>query len=182
MKKSTIEDLLPELDKLTEQFEATEALKPQLEAEITEALASGDLDDTLALSLQTKRAKLELIPAKLDQVEKRIIAVKEAIKEDFTVRRQAFSRKGREMREKVAAEIRKVLDPFVPENPMHNHAVTSAIENLIIPHSYTIKQICIMESLIDSPVSFGNYVQAARNLLEPERLIETLPLRHEKGK
>ncbi|MGD0745623.1 MAG: hypothetical protein ABSA45_10750 [Verrucomicrobiota bacterium] len=164
-KPSTLESLLAAFDR-TEQLRAdTEGLKPRLENEINQALATGDvLDESLAAGLQTKRGQLELIGPKLAQISAKADELVAAIQDAFQSRYVAFTREIRLLQD---ATLKRILSLFYQLGVGAEDAESIALQG-VWGRTKMAKLLTDLDSAIRFQVSQRNIVGAARELLRRE--------------
>jgi len=167
----TLESLLSAFDK-TEQLRAdTEGLKPRLEKEINEALATGDvLDEKLAAGLQTKRGQLDLINPKLAQCSARADELVAAIQAEFQNRYVAFTR---ELRALQNATVKRVLVLFNQLGVEAVDAETIALQG-VWGRTRMARLLDGLDSAVKFQVSQQNIVGAARELVRRELELATI--------
>jgi hypothetical protein len=162
-KLQTLESLLAAFDHTEALRVDTESLKPKLEAEIGAALATGDvLDEKIATSLQTKRAQLEMIPAKLGQISIRSEKLQAAIQTEFYSRFKTFDS---ELQVLQAATKKKVLDVLAPLmiDPL---VVQELFDRMIWIRTKPAAELAGLRSGIDFQLTQQNIIGAARELLK----------------
>lgn len=169
MSKS-LESLLSDLEKADQVYAETEALKPKLEAEINSALESGDvLDEKIAASLQTKRAQLELIPAKLAQVAARQATILEQIESEFTQRLLKF--------EKGIAEAARI-DMGALRGAISNLGLQKDFIGAVVQFVYPKTKSAADLARLKDPIEFlrltGRLAPASQELLKAEKSLKEM--------
>jgi hypothetical protein len=173
---STLESLLAAFNK-TEALRAdTEALKPRLETEINGVLASGDvLDEKTALSLQTKRGQLDLIPAKLEQISTRRRELEAEIEIEFNKRYMSFRANIRLETDNVRRKVLATIQPLMFE-PM----AAATFADMICPRTKLAIEFDGLTSPIDFQITvIQNTITASRELLKREKELAQIKARPE---
>jgi len=173
-KQSTLEKMLESFSKNEALRASTEALKPRLETEINTALATGEaLDEGIAVSLQTKRAQIELCSNKLTQIASRTEELIAAIQVEFNSRFQAFDS---ELQALEAATKKKVLDVLGPLviDQLFLEELTS---RMIWGRTKLAVELAGLRDAIQFQVVQQNIILAARELLKRERDLELIKAR-----
>ena len=172
MSKSTLESLLANFDKAQQLLSDTEALKPRLEKEIADALATGDaLDEKTAQALQTKRGQLDLVPAKLAQINGRIETLTTDIQEEFSARFNAFNSDIQAVVRVAKQNMSGFLIPLLHEMQQDNGEEILAF---IFPRTKLANQLGGLENAIRFRVAQQDFIAASRDILVAEKALATL--------
>lgn len=173
-KQPLLESLLATYDQTEALRVDTKELKPRLENEINTALAGGDaLDEKVAAGLQTKRAQLEMIPAKLSQICARSDKLLDAIETEFYRRLKPFESELQVRQEMIKKKVLDVLSPL-----MIDPVVTEELFNRTIwTQTKPAVELSGLVSVIQFQVSQKNIVGAARELLKREKELELIKAR-----
>lgn len=176
MSKPSLEQLLASFDRAVQLRIETEALKPRLETEINDALASGDvLDENLAASLQIKRGQLELVPAKLNQLSAKSEELAIAIQPEFHCRLKLFTEELQTLRN---AEAKRVLELFDQLGIDRLEAEAVAAQG-VLRRTKLNTELVSLESQIRFQVSQQDIVGAARELVRREQELAEIKARPE---
>jgi hypothetical protein len=173
-KQPLLESLLATYDQNETLRSDTKELRPRLENEINAALAGGDaLDEKTAAGLQTKRAQLEMIPAKLGQICARSDKLLDAIQTEFYSRFKPFEAELQLLQDKIKKRVLDVLSPL-----MIDPVVTEELFNRTIwTRTKPAVELSGLVSVIQFQVSQQNIVGAARELLKREKELALIKAR-----
>ena len=173
-KQPLLESLLATFDQNEALRADTKELRPRLENEINAALAGGNaLDEKAAAGLQTKRAQLEMIPAKLGQICARSDKLRDAIETEFYSRFKGFDSELQLRQEMIKKKVLDVLSPL-----MIDPVVTQELFNRTIwTQTKPAVELSGLVSVIQFQVSQQNIVGAARELLKREKELALIKAR-----
>jgi hypothetical protein len=171
-----LESLLTAFDK-TEALRAdTEALKPRLEREINSALGGGEaLDEKLATSLQTKRAQLEMTPAKLGQISAKSEELLTAIQAEFNSRFKAFNSELQVLESATKKKVMEALSPLMVDALV----VEELTNRMIWTRTKLAVELSGLESAINFQLTNQNIIGAVRELLKREKELALIKARPE---
>jgi len=172
-KKPSLEILIEAHHKNEALRTTTEALKPRIEGEINSALATGDvLSEQIAVSLQTKRAQLEMIPAKLGQITARAEDLLASIQAEFNSRFLTFESELQALQAKTKKKVLDVLSPLMLDQVF----VQQLVDQMVWTRTKMAIELGGLETAVRFQLSQQNIVLAARELLRVEKeltLIQT---------
>ncbi|HEV2452736.1 MAG TPA: hypothetical protein VGY98_00650 [Verrucomicrobiae bacterium] len=168
-----LEALLKILGKLEKLRADTEDLKVKLENEIASALDTGDvLDEKLATGLSVKRGQLELVPAKLAQIQRQSEALNAEIQTEFTACFIAFEKYFIGMSGTVQQTIISFLAPLIAEDM--RFALEPIVATQIWPSTLLARKASGIVGRIRFHMNQGDWPQAARELLNQERQAQAI--------
>jgi len=163
--RGSLESLLRAWDKAEAVRADTEALKPQLEAELATGMDSGEvLNENVVRGLQLKRMMLEMIPGKFAQIERREAELTAEIRTEFNARSIAYHRQFDGAREILHRHFDGIIRHLMAEDYM----VGTLINNMLIPHTKLHRRIASEIAYIQQRNAQGDVVGAARELLKRE--------------
>jgi hypothetical protein len=164
-KRSSLTSLLAAFDRAEKLREETEVLKPRLDKEIAEYLASGEaLDEKIAQGLQTKRCQLEMIPAKLDQIDERLKSLKDEINTELGLRFVEFEHQFSHMNKLVCDRLSELLRPIMADD----FTLDRHISMWLVGNTKLNRKVVGLLSYIRHPMMLGNAVAGARALIARE--------------
>lgn len=166
-KRASLETLLRDYDRATKSLEEKDAAKTRLEGDVANALAAGDdVSEKLALTMQTKRAQIELIPAKISQIAARRESLALDIREEFQVRFIAFERQFGGVNSALQAHMANFLRPLMAGD----FPLESYVERFLVGNTRLHRRLVGLLSYIRQPMLLGDAIAAARTLIarEPE--------------